>query len=1050
MVIRAYKLVVRTLLVVCLIALLSIGSLYLWIITGPRPINYLNRYIEASLDRYLTNYRFHISDSLLLWNEEQKTIDLRIVGVKIHNRKDQPVAAFPQLAVGVNIADIFRGHLEPTDLMIVNPAFKLTMQGQSSPQESQINIYDAYKVFIRELFSMAKSKFTKTGTNNIRISNADFLFTHDGHDILLRITHGYITFLNNAGKLIITAELSTILENKEVAFSFLLEQQSQDKFLAHIGVTRFPSEILRSLFPQSTAIQQVDVVADGKVTFIIPEDSSVFPEMDTFELSHLSGVFSHPEYFKYPITIKDMNMQGHFIGGASGIAIDALALKTDTSELALKGFIKQENFQLKEISLEAAAKNVPVDEIFRYWPEGLGELPRHWVVSNIARGIVPEASAKLFLTEEDISNKKIPEEALEAKVDFTNASVNYFPIFPPAEQVNGTAFFSGKTMHIVINQGKILDSNVTEGDITIPDMQEHLRPVINIKGKAVGPVANGMTFFDNAPVDKYLQTALASVSGEAVSTVDLAIPLIHPLTFRDLTIDIRSKLNNAALKGVFKKYDVSKADFDFKYNGAGVVISGDSLVNGVPVELTIDQPIYQEQFPYLGKYQFSTILSPEKAEKLSLPTFSMIKGDTGVRAQIIQQAKVMQVNLDLDFVQAELKYPSLGWIKPTGEALNVSALVEDKGDGNLSIPSFSLSSPTVHGKGKANISGDFSHVNALTLNNLRFGKNDFSLMFSRANTLDTLAVTGKSLDIGNASYGELLSPHPSKTPSPPFITKLRLNRLYLKNDEVLSNVKAEMKCQQGFCSTGDVHAEFERKGILEMTLKPVNRDKSHYLAVSNNAGALAKAMNFYKNMEGGSMNLDGHIEKVTDNDNKPDISVRGILKVSNFTATKTPILAKIASLASFQGLTDLLSNKGIQFKRLRAPFTFAKGILEIDDLRASGSALGITSEGYINTLDGTINLAGTFVPSYTLNNILGKIPLVGAIGDVLMGGEGQGIIAARYKIKGTYENAEVTVNPLSILTPGFLRKLFDIMDSGPPKPELKPLSQKQLVAGKPL
>jgi hypothetical protein len=73
-----------------------------------------------------------------------------------------------------------------------------------------------------------------------------------------------------------------------------------------------------------------------------------------------------------------------------------------------------------------------------------------------------------------------------------------------------------------------------------------------------------------------------------------------------------------------------------------------------------------------------------------------------------------------------------------------------------------------------------------------------------------------------------------------------------------------------------------------------------------------------------------------------------------------------------------------------------------------------------------LNLEGTVVPAYALNTAVSKVPLVGAM---LTGGEGQGVFAANYSVKGTDNNPDVSVNPLSMLTPGFLRGLFDALDS---------------------
>lgn len=54
-----------------------------------------------------------------------------------------------------------------------------------------------------------------------------------------------------------------------------------------------------------------------------------------------------------------------------------------------------------------------------------------------------------------------------------------------------------------------------------------------------------------------------------------------------------------------------------------------------------------------------------------------------------------------------------------------------------------------------------------------------------------------------------------------------------------------------------------------------------------------------------------------------------------------------------------------------------------------------------------------------VNSLLSSIPLVG---EILTGGSG--LIAATYTMKGPSKDPQVSVNPLSILTPGFLRKIL--------------------------
>ncbi len=60
-------------------------------------------------------------------------------------------------------------------------------------------------------------------------------------------------------------------------------------------------------------------------------------------------------------------------------------------------------------------------------------------------------------------------------------------------------------------------------------------------------------------------------------------------------------------------------------------------------------------------------------------------------------------------------------------------------------------------------------------------------------------------------------------------------------------------------------------------------------------------------------------------------------------------------------------------------------------------------------------------PAYGLTGVLDSIPLLGTI---LSGGEGEGIVAMTFRVRGTPEDPEFSVNPLSLLAPGILRNIF--------------------------
>jgi hypothetical protein len=108
----------------------------------------------------------------------------------------------------------------------------------------------------------------------------------------------------------------------------------------------------------------------------------------------------------------------------------------------------------------------------------------------------------------------------------------------------------------------------------------------------------------------------------------------------------------------------------------------------------------------------------------------------------------------------------------------------------------------------------------------------------------------------------------------------------------------------------------------------------------------------------------------------------------------------------------------------------------VRDVRAWGPALGITAKGQIDMDNSRMAMEGTVVPAYALNAVLGNIPVLGWL---ITGGEkGGGIIAFNYSMKGPTNDPSVTVNPLSALTPGFLRNLFNIFDDGSETSARKP------------
>ena len=155
---------------------------------------------------------------------------------------------------------------------------------------------------------------------------------------------------------------------------------------------------------------------------------------------------------------------------------------------------------------------------------------------------------------------------------------------------------------------------------------------------------------------------------------------------------------------------------------------------------------------------------------------------------------------------------------------------------------------------------------------------------------------------------------------------------------------------------------------------------------------------------------------------KIENSSRSNLKITNFKVKEVPVLAKILTLASLQGIADLMTGEGIRFDDFEMSFKTKNNLTEIVEMYAIGPAISIMMEGYIEK-DKVTSLKGTLVPATTINKSIAKIPL---LGNILVGSKtGEGVFGVSFKIKGPPNDLKSTVNPIKTLTPRFITRTLE-------------------------
>ena len=245
-----------------------------------------------------------------------------------------------------------------------------------------------------------------------------------------------------------------------------------------------------------------------------------------------------------------------------------------------------------------------------------------------------------------------------------------------------------------------------------------------------------------------------------------------------------------------------------------------------------------------------------------------------------------------------------------------------------------------------------------------------------------------------------------------FELKINVEKVYLDVNNKIDNLKGKIILSNNEVVNLNLESDFSNNKKITFTIRDNNGEKITTL-FSDEAKPLVDRYKFIKGFTEGK--LDFYSSK-KNNESKSN------LKIYDFKLKELPALTKILSLASLQGIADLLSGEGIRFSEFEMNFDNKADLMTINEIYAIGPAISILMEGYVEK-DNLVSLRGTLVPATTINKTIGSIPL---IGNILVGQKvGEGVFGVSFKIKGPPKDLETTVNPIKTLTPRFITRTLE-------------------------
>ncbi len=672
--------------------------------------------------------------------------------------------------------------------------------------------------------------------------------------------------------------------------------------------------------------------------------------------------------------------------------------------------------------------NVSKETVLAFWPVKLGDSARRFTDERITAEEVSNIKGRADLKRDSLAQGFLRDGDLEITFAAKGANVKFLSDLPPVENGVGTGRLTGNSFLAVLDSGDYGGWQIDEAAFDLPEF--------NPKGKDFRVFAKG-----RGPVENVIKTLAASrlqvkfdparLSGDADVTFELFRPATGDVPFEDVRFTAIGTISDAGLKDAALGFDLTKSTGTVKVDQNGMTITGQGLLGPSPVQFT-----WRDGFGDAGApshLSASSVVTPDFLNQFGILGRAYLSGEIPMEVQAeIGDESIISADAALDLGESRLDMSEIGWVKAAGKPARASVAYVTTPAGYDASVLFKADD--------AYLDGDFSigkesKLMAATLRRA-FLKNRADVAGSverRDNQGLDVSLTGAYLDISGALPGVGAIGSSKGAGKTPMSIDANVDALTLRPG--LDMRKAHVTLE----SNADGIQSFSAMGAADdgssleasFTARP---EGSRLKVVSGDAGFLASAFLGADFLQGGKLELDGTLA-AEGRPAKFDIAISGA-RMRN-----APFLTQILSLASLRGLADTLGGEGVLFSRIDIPLTIAGDRYVVDGGKAQGPALGLTANGFLESKSGEMSIDGVLVPSFGMNSALGGIPI---IGDLVVGRDGEGVFSLTYSIRGTTEKANVSVNPLSALAPGVIRRIFE-NPANTKIPEAKPRPPEEAI-----
>jgi hypothetical protein len=790
--------------------------------------------------------------------------------------------------------------------------------------------------------------------------------------------------------------------------------------------------------PSTLSWGQSKAVISGE--FRPVRDASGIPTAWNFTVKADEAVLAVEEARLGAMKVDEWQLAGSLIPQQGRTTISRFAIRAGNAFIALSGDIVDTQ-GTEEVHLTGEVSPMPVDTLKRFWPKFLAGKARDWVLERVAGGEVLGGKFNVNLGPGDLAKIEaggdVAPEAVSVELNLTGLSIAYIPKMPPVLTGAAKLTVAGTEFAVDIPEGKIVAPSGQEialngGRFFIPDLRVDPQQG-EIAFSAASSTPTMLELLDHEPLGYIRSVGLKPdfLGGTAEGSFKLTMPLLANLEFNQIKINGASKLNDAIASNLAGNMDVAGGALDVNVTEQAVEAKGPITIKGVPAEIAWQRIFYtpEDRQPPL---RVTAQLDAATREALGMKINHLVQGPTPVTMQIARlgEGAPPVMSLQADLTDAQLSFGGLGWTKPAGRGAIMQLDIVSKPDGSTDLENLRILGDDIDIQGgialDANQRLKEFYFSDFSVN--RFTHVEISATVREDQVLEIKA-EGPTYD-GRQFFQSLFSAGQfsgASEPSDPFGIDLtaQIGMVAGFYDTTAKNVQVTLKKRNGQLIALDAEGELNGTAPLAVRLEPKDGAR-HITAEARDAGAAFRLVGFYPSVEGGEASLQVNLDAGGPGSKTGTLWARQFVVLGD--SVVNDVLTDPNSTAVLGDRKQQVSRQRIVFNQLRAPFSVGGGKFRLKDAYMNGPLLGATMRGAVDFKAHSVDLGGTYVPLYGLNSALGSIPLLGR---VLVGRQGEGVVGITFAIKGKLDEPQVLVNPMSVMTPGIFRQIFEFTGSVP-------------------